>query len=280
MTKAESVTVKKKPAKKKATKKTITVTEVPITLVDKDGKKLKHQKPPKKKAKAAPAKNSYVEEKKMKFEFRSKDGTLTSIPMTGKVNVVELRQANRTDYLFTRLPKELTLKYSPGRVFAKYDTTIGDCCLLATKYRGDAVDASKPQFVAECYTIIFCPHFGELSADLEHISEGIADEDIKHSILALDESKALIFRNKWLTEKSLREGEQDLEEQKQWSRRKSATRMATTITDDVDLGDRAVEGDVDIFNMGKIGQWLQKNWLYVLLTVLGILVIASFFGGG
>lgn len=252
MAKAESTTVDQKKPKKAAPKKT----------------------------KEVPKKNDIEEKLETKFRFKAKDGTLTSIPTTGKVNVIELRQEDRTDFLFTRLPKELALKYSPGKVRTRYDFTIGDCCVLATKYRGEAIDANKPKVVSECYTVIFCPHFAEINADLELIGEGLSDDDLKHALLALDESKALEFRNKYLVEKELREKGRDFDEKKAAGIRESATRMATTIVDDVALGDRAVEEDVSLFNMGTVGQWLQKNWIFVLLAVLSILFVASMFTGG
>lgn len=265
-------TAKKKPAVKKAPKKPVKKTvpkkttrkdikkiTVPTTVVPEEGKEVLLKEPAK------------------KFEFRSKDGTLTSIPMVGKVNVIELRQEKRTDFLITRLPKELVLKYSTGEVKTRYAPTQGDVCVLATKYRGDAVDANRPRTVSECYVLNWCPHFTETDADLEHIAEGISDDDIKHSLLALDESKGLHFRNKWLVEKELRESADELIDTQTWSRREAATRYAAKVVDESALGGQAVEEDVAIVDMGSVTRWMKKNWLLMLIIFLAILVVASMF---
>ncbi len=248
-----TTTTKKKPAVKKTPKKSV-----------------------KKTAKKAP-KLPIMEEKKLTFEFKSQDGTLTSIPMVGKVNVIELRQEKRTDFLITRLPKELVLKYSIGEVRTRYAPTRGDVCVLATKYRGDAVDANRPRTVGECYVLSWCPHFTETDADLEHIAEGISDDDIKHSLLALDESKGLHFRNKWLVERELRESADELIDTQTWSRREAATRYAAKVVDESALGGQAVEEDIAIVDMGSVAKWMKNNWLFVLILFLAILVVSSMF---
>lgn len=218
-----------------------------------------------------------VEESETKYEFVAEDGTLTSIPKTGKVNVIELRQEDRTDYLFTRLPKELVLKYSSGEVKTRYSPTKGTQCMIAVKYRGSAIDANMPETIGDCYTLIFCPHFAEVNADLEHIAEGISDVDMRHALLALDESKALVFRNKWLVEKELRESADDLEDKKVWRRREAATQMAATMMDDQALGQDAVQRDIDLWDTNKASKWIQKNIAWVVFIIIGIAIIASMF---
>lgn len=265
---------KKMTSEKGADKKKIQMTEVLTTIVSEEKKKKAPKKVIEKKKEP---KKDIPKEPEMTYEFKSEDGTLTSIPMTGKVNVIELKQEKRTDYLITRLPKELALKYSTGEVRTRYAPTEGDLSVIATKYRGDAIDANRPKTVSECYVLNWCPHFTEMSADLERVSEGISDDDIKHSLLALDESKALIFRNKWLVEKELRESADELIDTQTWSRRESATRYAAKIADEAALGGSAVEEDISIIDMGATAKWLTRNWLFVLIIFLIVIVIASMF---
>lgn len=221
----------------------------------------------------------YEEKIEPVFRFKSENGTLTAIPKTGEVNAIKLEQAKRTDWLFTRLPKELALKYTSAVVMTPYGEAKGDHCVIATKYRGDAIDADRPEEPGDCYTLLFTPFYAERNANLTKIDEGIKDSDIKHSLLALDESLGLQYRNKFLIEKEMRQKELEYHEGKDYDFRDAVTRTATTVVDDVALGEKSVEREVSLFNMDRVTRWLSKNKLWVIIGIATIIIIISFFQG-
>lgn len=215
------------------------------------------------------------------FTYKAEDGSLVSIPMVGKVNCIELQQENRTDFLFTRLPKELALIYAPGIVKTRYskETKAPSRCVVVTKYRGDAIDANKPKRVGECYTLMFTPHYAAKNAKLEHIEEGLSDDDLKKALLTLDESKALKFKNKWLNEKELRKQEQEYREGQEFDYRKSVTKTTAKVIDDIDLGEKSVKQGVS-GGVSNLIDWMVENWFWLLIFGGGALMVLSMFTGG
>lgn len=248
------------------------------TKPDKEKKTKKEPKPKKNVAKKKPAKKDTKPKKDNGIEKEgfTKGLKLTSIPRTGKVNVIELRQGKRNDFLFTRLEEEHALKYSLGRVPAKYAFTDGQLALIVTKYRGDAIDANN-QKVGECYTLLFTDHYAAINADLEDIVEDISDEEIKDQIFVLDESKALRYKNKWLVE---RERRINAEEYKTLSRdeiRLDITQGIADVIDDRTLADNAVRTQMDSFDRTSIENWIKKNWMMLMIGILGLMVFSSMF---
>lgn len=245
----EIKTKSKKPAKK-GTKPKKTVTK---------------KKPAKKESNGEPDKEGF-----------RKGLKLTSIPKTGKVNVIELRQAKRTDFLFTRLDEELALKYSLGRVPAKYAFTDGQLALIVTKYRGDAIDANN-QKVGECYTLLFTDHFAMINADLEDIVEDITDEEIKEQVFVLDESKALRYKNKYLVERERRINAEEYKTLSREETRLDITQGIADVIDDRTLADNAVRAQMDSFDRTSVENWIKKNWMMIMIGVLGLMVFSSMF---
>lgn len=214
------------------------------------------------------------------FTYKAEDGSIISVPMVGKVNCIELQQEDRTDWLFTRLPKELALQFAPGKVRTRYTPEAkGNRCVIVSKYRGDAIDANKPKQVGECYTLIFTSHYAAKNAKLEHVEEGLTDTDLKKALFALDESKALRFKNKWLNERELRKQEQDYREGQEFDYRKSVTRTTAKVVDDIDIGETSVKRSVG-GTMSNLIDWVTENWLWVLILGGGALLVLSMFTGG
>jgi hypothetical protein len=212
------------------------------------------------------------------FKFRSKDGTAQAIPSIGKINIIELIQENRTDWLATRLSKDEALRYSTGEVETRHGDGIGEVCVIATKYRGDAIDANRPERAGEVYSLVFTPFFAEENADLEHVSEGVTDSEIKHTMLALDESKALKFRNKYLIEKEMRIQMEEYYRTRASDFTYSTTGIAAKAVNDVDLGERAVDKNTGSpINFGKILEWINRNKLTILIVAGIALFIVSMF---
>jgi hypothetical protein len=233
--------------------------------------------------KKPPAKKSerYEDKPDPKFKYKvSEDGSATATPLIGEVNVIELQQEERTDWLFTRLEKEEALRYTSGRVKTKYDETKGDLCVIVTKYRGEAIDANNPKRAGECYTLLFTPFYAEKNADLQDVDEGISDDDIAEAMIALDESKALYYRNKWLVEKEMRGKERDYWEDKDYDFRKSVTKTATKVVDDTDLADDKVRRDIALFDMNKVTRWIVLNKFWLIGFIAIVFIIASMFSGG
>ena len=239
-------------------------------------KKTVAKKPKTVKKKKVPATD---EETRESFKFNVSDASAQDIPTTGKVNLIELIQENRTDWLATRLPKEKALKYVTGEVVTRHGPGIGEVCVVVSKYRGDAIDANSPERAGEVYSLLFTPHYGEKNANLEKIDEGIDDADIKHALLALDESKALKFRNKFLVEREMRLELENYYAQKDYDFTYSATGIAAKAVNDVDLGERAVDDNTGgaAFNISNMVQWLNEHKLEVVIVIGIIIFIASMF---
>jgi len=201
---------------------------------------------------------------------------LTSVPRTGKVNVIELRQAKRTDFLFTRLEEEQALKYSIGRAPAKYAFTDGQLCIIITKYRGDAIDANN-QKVGECYTLLFTDHYAMINADLEDIVEDITDDEIKEQVFVLDESKSLRFKNKWLVERERRIRAEEFKKMTREEIRLEVTQGVADIIDDLTLVANATRHQMDSFDRTSVEKWIKKNWMFLMIGALAVMVFSTMF---